>query len=184
MLERVFSNPTPETKHYLTLIRRPETDTESTAHMLEHFRDDLPRWFQVVMAPALSPVGSTARYPSLLPPMLQASGWTDDDATALLIGDPLASLAREIGLPLIASQLAETSINGWLSTDRVADLNSKLSATTAEPTNAVRAAVKVTAAYWTRSRAEKSAREVLTDARLIMARASSEGRALRLVYDA
>lgn len=104
------------------------------------------------MAPALSPVGSTARYPSLLPPMLQASGWADVDAKAILMGDPLASLAREIGLPLIASQLAETSISGWLSTDRVADLNSKLSATAGEPTNAARAAINATAAYWARDR--------------------------------
>jgi hypothetical protein len=115
--------------------------------------------------------------------MLQASGWADVDAKAILMGDPLASLAREIGLPLIASQLAETSISGWLSTDRVADLNSKLSATAGEPTNAVRTAFNATAGYRARDRAEKAARDVLNDARLIITRANSEGRPLRLVYD-
>jgi hypothetical protein len=184
MLASVFSNPSPQTKHYLALIRKPETDAEATRHVLEHFRDDLPLWFEVVMAPALSPAGSIAKHPSLVPPMLEACGWTKADAVALLIGDPLASLAREIGLPVIASQLAETPITGWLSPDRVADLNSKLNLTLGEPDSAVRAAVELTAAYWTRDQAERNARDVLSDVRVILARANNERRPLRVVYDA
>ena len=152
--------------------------------MREHFRDDLPRWFEVVMAPALSPAGSIARHPSLVPPMLEACGWAKGDAVALLMGDPLASLAREIGLPVIASQLADAPMTGWLSTARVADLNAKLNLTVGEPDKAVRAAVEATAAYWTRDEAEKAARDVLNDARRVLARANTEGRPLRVVYDA
>jgi hypothetical protein len=184
ILEGVFSNPSPETKRYLALIRRPESDAEATRHLVEHFRDDLPRWFQVAIAPALSPADSIARYPSLLPPMLVASGWEHADAVALLVGDPLAGLAAEIGLPLIASQLAETPTPGWLATDRVATLNSSLNATLGNPTKAVRAAVTASAAYWTENEAEKAASDVLNDARIILERASRERRPLRVVYDA
>ena len=184
MLERVFSDRSPETKHYLALIRAPGTDAEATRRMLEHFPDDLPRWFEVVMASALSPAGSIARHPSLVPPMLEACGWAEVDAVALLIGDPLASLAREIGLHLIASELAETRMTGWLSTDRVADLNAQLNLIVRRPDNAVRGVVKATAAYWTKDEAEKAARDVLEDVRLLLVRASSESKPLRVVYDA
>jgi hypothetical protein len=184
MLERVYSNPSPDTKHYLALIRKPETDTDTTRDLLEHFRDDLPRWFQVVIAPALSSAGSIARYPSVVPPMLEASGWPKVDAVAVLMGDPLASLAREIGLSLIASELTETRVTGWLSTNRVADLNSKLNMTLRQPDNAIRAAVKAAAAYWNPEEAEKAARDALNDVRQILARADSERRPLCVAYDA
>ena len=184
MLQRVFSNPSQDTRHYLELIRKPDTDPEATRHMLEHFRDDLPRWFEVVMAPALSPAGSIVRHPSLLRPMLEASGWANVDAVALLMGDSLAGLAREIGLPLIASQLAEASATGWLSSDRVADLNAKLNQTVGQPDTAIRAVVEATAAYWTLDKAEKAARDILHDARTILGRADGERRPLRVVYDA
>jgi len=183
MLERVFSNPSPETKQYLALIGRPESDAEATGYLLANFRDDLPRWFEVVVAPALSPAGSIARYPSLLPRMLEAYGWDEVDAVAVLMGDPLASLAQEIGLSLIASQLAETQLTGWLSANRVADLNSKLHATISEPTEAVLAAVAATAAYWTQDEVGKAARETLNDARAILERADTAHRPLVVRYD-
>lgn len=184
LLESVFSNPSPETKHYLALIRRPESNGEATRQLVEHFRDDLPRWFQVVMAPALSPAGSIAKYPSLLPPMLEACGWKRADAIALLMGDSLASLAAEIGLPRIASQLAEIPSPGWLGIDRVAGFHSGLNAIMRNPTKAIRAVVTASAAYWTEDEAEKAARDVLSDARVILERAARERRPLRIVYDA
>ena len=184
MLERVFSDRSPETKHYLALIRAPGTDAEAKRRMLEHFPDDLPRWFEVVMASALSPAGSIARHPSLVPPMLEACGWAKVDAVALLMGDPLASLAREIGLPLIASELAEARMTGWLSTDRVADLNAQLNLIVRKPHHAVSGVVEATAAYWTKDEAEKAARDVLEDVRLLLERANSESKPLRVVYDA
>ena len=183
MLERVFSNPSPETKQYLALIGRPESDAEATGYLLANFRDDLPRWFEVVVAPALSPAGSISRYPHLLPSMLEACGWAHAEALALLVGDPLSGLAHEIGLPVIADQLAEARMSGWLATDRFAELNSSLTATLGEPTNAVRAVVAATAAYWPEAKAEKAAIDVLNDARVILERASRERRPLRVVYD-
>ena len=116
--------------------------------------------------------------------MLEACAWAKVDAVALLMGDPLASLARGIGLHLIASELAETRMTGWLSTDRVADLKSKLNPIVRQPDNAVRGVVKATAAYWTKDEAEKAARDVLEDVRLLLVRASSESKPLRVVYDA
>src|SRR5438105_13396063 len=40
MLERVFSDRSPDAKHYLALIRAPGTDAEATRRKLEHFPDD------------------------------------------------------------------------------------------------------------------------------------------------
>jgi len=115
--------------------------------------------------------------------MLEACGWAKVDAVALLMGYPLASLAREVGLPPIARELAGTRITGWLSTDRVADLNSKLSLTVDKTDNAVRAVVKATAAYWTQHEAEKATKEVLEDVRRMLGRAKNEGKPLRVAYD-
>jgi hypothetical protein len=116
--------------------------------------------------------------------MLEACGWAKVDAVALLVGDPLASLAREIGLSLIASELAGARMTGWLSTDRVADLNAQFNLIVRKPHHAVRGVVKATAAYWTKDEAEKAARDVLEDVRLLLVRASSESKPLRVVYDA
>jgi len=76
--------------------------------------------------------------------MLEACGWAKVDAVALLMGDPLASLARAISLPLIAGELAGTRMTGWLSTDRVADLNAQLNLIVRRPDNAVRGVVEAT----------------------------------------
>lgn len=181
LVEEVFAAPSASTKEYLSLIRFPHGDKEARLSAVRSADDDLGRWFTVVMASALKPGAAIHGRSSLIPKILEAGGLTRADAEAVLLGDPLADLARTLGLSFVADQLKEAQMRGWLSLDRISALLARLSQ--ADPAKLALAGTQAADGNWAEDDVKVRTTQLLDDAKGVLAYAEAGKCPLRVVFD-